>query len=152
MRVLKSTSYSNIENPPFALPLPLKFELFYADFLLASYDVDAGEHIKYEFDETLKIPIITSMNKDLSMDDIYFLFNCRVFQEYSPYAPLFMQQLRLEEYNQYQIIRKTHGIVPGDYYWIRFDGEELEYADAVNKYNMLFTPPYPNGSNNFTNI
>lgn len=141
MRILKSMDYSNIQNPEFSLPVPIKFELLYGDIFLAEYDIDAKGHIKYEFDETQKIPIITSLNKDLSLSDICFLFNCRVFPENSPYAPLFLQQLGLSGYNQYEIVRKSHGIVPGDFYWIRFADEELTYAEAVNDYNRIFAPP-----------
>ncbi len=156
MKILKASSYSNIQNPEFKLPLPLKFQLFYGDIPLADYDIDKKKQVKYEFDETVKIPTITSMNKDLSIDDIYFLFNCRVFQENSPYAPMFLKQLELDEYNQYQIIRKTHAIVPGDFYWIKFSDEEISYADAVNDYNLLFAPPdyseiQPSNDNNDNN-
>jgi hypothetical protein len=43
-----------------------------------------------------------------------------------------LTELGLNKYDPYEIVRKTRGQMFDDYYWIRFDGDKVEY-----KYIML---------------
>ena len=50
------------------------------------------------------------------------------------------------EYNPYDIVRKTHGMLRGDSYWIKFKDEELTYRTAREDWKSYYPevkPPVP---------
>lgn len=42
-----------------------------------------------------------------------------------------LEHLGLDEYNPYEIVRKTHGVSYNDYIWFRFPGEKLTSKDVL---------------------
>lgn len=41
-----------------------------------------------------------------------------------------LHDLGLTEYNPWEIIKKTHGVMRDDYLWIKFEGENLTWEEA----------------------
>ncbi len=42
----------------------------------------------------------------------------------------YLDDLGLEEYNVYQILRKTHGVMWEDFLWLKFDGESVTWDEV----------------------
>ena len=145
MKIIKSNTYNVISTEPFDLPLPLEFELMCGNAKLAAYSIDEDMSVDYRFSVVANEKILTSTARALDIRDIYFLFSSRVFQDKTPFTAGELARFGLEDYNPYDILQKTHGIIPGDRYWIRFikEGEEpLSYKKAMAEFSQFFMPPF----------
>ncbi|MCL1904031.1 MAG: hypothetical protein FWF94_06425 [Oscillospiraceae bacterium] len=141
MKIIKSNTYNVVNTEPFDIPLPLKFELMYGNGLLASYTIHEDGRVDYSFSSSAKEPILTSTARPLELNDIYFLFSSRVFQDKTPFTELELARFGLDEYNPYEIARKTHGIMPIDRYWIKFQGDEdMTYKKAERNFSNYYNP------------
>lgn len=68
--------------------------------------------------------------KEVTPNDLYELFESRCFPRSRVNCEELLQDLGLTEYNPVEIVRRTHGLMYCDYFWIRFkeDGN-LSYRD-----------------------
>lgn len=139
MKLLKHYEYHAIMPEPFAIPLPVYFELYYDDLKLATYRIADELWIDYTYDNSYGISVITPEKDVISMSDIYFLFTCRVFERTFPYAAQELNILGLKDYNPFNIAKKTHGLMQNDKYWIRFpDFDDIDsYPKALEHFNKL---------------
>ncbi len=139
MKLIKNYEYNPITPEPFEIPFPVYFELYYKDIQLATYRIADELWIDYTFDNTYGIPIITPEREPISIDDIYFLLTCRVFRKNYPGIVQELKLLGLNEYNPYYIVKKTHGLMQNDMYWIKFPGEDDvdSYEKAVENFQKL---------------
>ncbi|MCL2035937.1 MAG: hypothetical protein FWG83_00940, partial [Oscillospiraceae bacterium] len=146
-KIIKSYTYNVISTEPFDMPLPLEFKLMNGNSLLASYQIHESGRVDYSFNAGSKKPVLTSTNRPLELNDIYFLFGSRVFPDKTPFTVGELERLGLDEYNPYEIIRKTHGIMPIDRYWFKFSGGgedgELTYKKAAAEFAEYFKVPEP---------
>jgi len=140
MKIIKSNTYNVISNEPFEIPKPLEFEFYYGNTLLAVYKIGEDDRVDYSFNPESGGKMLTSTNRPLELRDIYFLFSSRVFPDHMPFTQGELKRFGVEEYNPYEIIRKTHGIMNGDQYWFKFPGEELTYKKAAELFGDYFNP------------
>ena len=140
MKIIKSFTYNVIDTEPFDFPRPLEFELYCGNALLAYYKVLENEQVDYRFNSKANEKILTSTNRPLELKDIYFLFSSRVFPDKAPFTQSELERFGLIEYNPYEILRRTHGIMPSDRYWIKFAGVELTYKKALEWFNEYYKP------------
>ena len=138
MKIIKSRTYNVISTDPFDMPLPLEFELMSGNALLATYQIHENGQVDYKFNSSAKERILTSTARPLELNDIYFLFSSRVFPDKTPFTQCELERFGVEEYNPYEIVRKTHGIMPIDRYWIKFKGEELTYKKASDNFAQYY--------------
>lgn len=145
-RIIKAHTYFPISSDPFDMPLPIKFELHHANTLLCIYSVRDDLTVDYSYNANTDIPLLTPPDKYLKITDIYYLIRSRVFLD-DPYAaPIQLQRLGLTEYNPYEILLKTYGILPADAYWIKRSDDSSNFDDAIAKYNKVMfgvEPPGP---------
>ena len=132
--VLKSSRYRIVDNRAFEMPLPLKFTVLMEDAQICSYLVDEEERVSYDIITKYKEQMLTTIQRPLNISDIYYLFSCRVFQDRTPFTYPILDRMGLDKYNVYNILTRTHGISPYDEYWIRFDGEKLNYEQALKQF------------------
>jgi len=140
MKIIKSNMYNVVNTDPFDIPLPLEFELYCGNALLAAYKIHEEGKVDYSFNPASGDKILTSTHRPLDLRDIYFLFASRVFPDNMPYTHIELERFGVEEYNPYEIIRKTHGIMPADQYWFKFPGEELTYKKAAENFGDYYKP------------
>ena len=143
MKIIKSHTYNVVNTEPFEFPKPIKFELMYGNGLLATYEIHEDGQVDYSYNSAAKEPILTSTSRPLELNDIYFLFSSRVFQDKTPFTEGELLRFGVEEYNPYEIVRKTHGIMPIDRYWIKFSDEDLTYKKAADNFAEYFVPAQP---------
>ena len=142
MKIIKSLTYNVVSTDPFDIPLPLEFELMSGNSLLASYKIHENGQVDYKFNGAAKDRILTSTARPLELNDIYFLFSSRVFADKTPFTESELERFGVEEYNPYEILKKTHGVMPSplDRYWIKFAGESLTYKKVSDKFAEYFNP------------
>ncbi len=134
MKIIKSNSYNFIHADPFDIPLPTVFELYAGNTLLVEYSISEDGVVNYNFNPNTNEKILTSTKRPLELTDIYFLLYSRVIPDNTPYTKLELDKYELDEYNPFSIIQKSHGIMPGDNYWIRFLDQDLNYKKALKDY------------------
>ena len=142
MKVIKSNTYNIINPEPFEIPFPLVFELLSGNTLLAEYSISETGTVDYSFNPDTSEKILTSIRRPLTLHDIYFLFTTRIFPDKTPFTAMEMERFGIEEYHPYAIMRKTHGILPGDKYWFRFDNENINHKLALREYQAYYENSY----------
>ncbi|MDR0223330.1 MAG: hypothetical protein LBI38_07365 [Oscillospiraceae bacterium] len=141
MKVIKSHTYNVVNTDPFDMPAPLEFEMFCGNSLLAAYKINEDGRVDYSYNPASNDKVLTSTHRPLDMRDIYFLFSSRVFPDKTPFTRNELDRFGIEEYNPYEIMRKTHGILPADRYWFKFSDETLSYKKASEDFNSYFVNP-----------
>ncbi len=139
VKIIKSGSYIPVSSDAFALPLPLRLELFWANTLLCAYRINSDKTVDFTYNINTDIPILTPVTRKLKIEDIYFLIRSRIFDN-SPCSAPMLKQLGLEKYEPFEILLKTHGMLPTDSYWLKLSDEQLDFEDAGKMYAKLFMP------------
>ena len=145
MRVIKAyeTPINHVTPEPFDMPLPLEFELMHGNIIMTRYEIAEDMTVNYSFNPETSERFLTPLHRPLSIKDIYFLVVSRVFPDDTPVTEQLLDMFELDEYNPYDILRKTRGIMPFDGYWFRFEGEDrLTYKKALKEYNSYQIKAY----------
>lgn len=66
----------------------------------------------------------------LDLERVYEFLESRWFERGRPDVPQQLQYLGLSEYNPWEIVKKTHGVMFEDFIWVRFEGENLIWRDV----------------------
>ena len=141
--IVKRNTYRLVDSNSFELPVPFRFEVMKKDVIIAEYEIIDGENIVCNIITKHKEDMLTTVHRPLVISDIHFLFSCRVFQDYTPYTLNMLERVGLQKYNVLDILYKTHGVIPYDSYWIRFENEQLTHEDVFNRFNEMMADPIP---------
>jgi len=144
-KIIKANTYLPISSDPFDMPIPVKFELHHANTLLCIYSVNSDETVDYSYNANTDIPMPTPTDKQLKLGDIYYIIRSRVFRDDPFFTPIELQRLGLEEYNPYEIMLKTYGILPTDAYWLKRADDSAAFEDAIAAYNKVMFGVQPPG-------
>ena len=66
---------------------------------------------------------------EITLDSIKRIFETRIFSENRPDKQILLNNLNLDRYDVYDIVRKTHGSTHNDNFWFKFDDEYITYKD-----------------------
>ena len=136
-RLIKAHTYIPVSAEAFFLPVPIKLELYYRNTLLCVYSIDENLTVDYTYNANTEIPILTCIDRRLTIKDIYFLIRSRLLPE-NPYtARMYCNKLGLTAYDPWSVIEHTHGFLPMSDYWIKKGGEEITFNEVVNQYFAL---------------
>lgn len=139
LKIIKASTYIPVSSDEFALPLPLRLELFWANTLLCAYKIDADKAVDFTYNINTDIPILTPVSRRLRIEDIYFLIRSRIFPD-APYTAPMLKRLGLEKYDPYEIFLRTHGMQTTDCYWLKSADEQTDFESAGKQYAKLFLP------------
>ncbi len=141
--VVKRNTYRLIDANSFELPLPFRFEVYKKDYHIADYEINEDGEIICNIITKYKEDMITTIHRPLTISDIHYLFSCRVFQDCTPYTYQMLKNVGVEKYNVRDIIRKTHGVIPYDNYWIKFedDDDSLDFETVQENFRRMMEPP-----------
>jgi hypothetical protein len=64
------------------------------------------------------------------IDQMFTFLESRCSERSRPDQRELLALIGLDEYNPYEIVKKTHGITPDDHFWLRFPGEDLKWRDV----------------------
>jgi hypothetical protein len=152
-KIIKSYTYNVVCAEPFEMPFPCEFDLLYANTLLAKYNISEDGIVNYSYNPSANVKFPVTTKRPLVLDDIYFLLSSRVPAEFTPQSQFEMSVFEIEEYNQFEIIKKTHGVTAYDKYWIRFPyEEELTYKQMLKHYNDCYKKYYEETAKKFEEL
>jgi len=66
----------------------------------------------------------------IDRERIYNFVKSRCFEPNRADIKEILKEMNLEEYNPWEMIKITHGVDWDDFYWIRFEGEDLTWEDV----------------------
>ena len=66
----------------------------------------------------------------LDLPRVYEFLENRWFERARADVPEQLEYLGLTEYNPWEIVKKTHGVMFEDFIWIRFEGENITWEDV----------------------
>ncbi len=141
--IVKRNTYRLVDSSSFELPVPFRFEVMKKDVTIAEYEIIDGDNIVCNIATKHKEDMLTTVHRPLVISDIHFLFSCRVFQDFTPYTQNMLDRVGLQKYNVLDILYKTHGVIPYDSYWIRFEDEQLTYEEVYGYFNKIMSDPIP---------
>ena len=99
----------------------LKFDVMWKNEMVGRIEIVEGVLVKNEnyADEWYK----NYWAKMTNAPNILMSLSNRCFDRARPDKAELLKYLGLEEYNVYDIIRRTHGTILGDFTWFRFDDD-----------------------------
>lgn len=69
--------------------------------------------------------------EDITLEDVYRFLESRCMPKgRKDQMQEYLISLRLEEYNPWEIVKKTHGVMWEDFLWLRFPEENLTWEDV----------------------
>lgn len=66
----------------------------------------------------------------INLARVYEFLEGRWFERDRPDVPEQLAYLGLTEYDPWEIVKKTHGVMFEDFIWVRFEGEKLTWDDV----------------------
>lgn len=67
-------------------------------------------------------------------EDVRTFFESRCFDADNRAADELLESLELDEYDPFKIVAIMHGVLAFDTYWIKLDGEELDWEKDVKPF------------------
>jgi len=110
----------------------LDFEILNLDNVIAHvlYDYESRRLTVDNYGESYMDSTILGLAEP-TMDSIYAWFEGRCFPRTRVDCDFLLKSIGLSEYAPYNIVRKTHGVLFDDRYWIRFiDEPHLKWVDV----------------------
>ena len=107
----------------------LKFHIMFKDEPVAYIEIANNNLVKLEryTDINYKQPFSI---KSVSLECVKVFLKCRTIKPYRRDIEYILSKLGLEHYDTLDILRKTHGIDIADFTWIKFEGENISWADV----------------------
>ena len=68
---------------------------------------------------------------NITLESIKKCFENRAITKKRSNISEILQKLKLSKYDAYEIIKKTHGISSADFFWFKFDDENIKYEDII---------------------
>ena len=99
-------------------------------------DVDSGTAVCTNYTDILHRKAFGREIVDLAA--VKQFFRSRVFDEGRPDKDELLRAWGLRQYNPYDIVRVTHGVLTSDDSWIRFEGETLCYRDVCSEARRIW--------------
>lgn len=109
-----------------------KLEIYHRDRLLCVITKENNEYKANVVEVNVMHPF---KNGIVNGDDVYSFLIERVFDFGRGDRDELLSLLGLKEYNAYEIAKKTHGILFQDFIWLKFDDDEIEWAEVKQLLN-----------------
>jgi hypothetical protein len=119
----------------------MRFDVMHFDEVIASVDLKP---------ENSTLPyvknFVTGFNKQfspemegfISLEELERWLKWRTFPPSRVNVDELLEVLGLNAYNRWGIVRKTHGIMADDEFWIRFKGENLKHKDVCLRKELYY--------------
>ncbi len=94
--------------------------------ITVSADRKSVHYVKY----TNEVPKIPYLFDDLSVEHVYRFLESRCMPRQRNCLQQYLDDLGLEEYNPWDIVKITHGVMWEDMMWIKFPDEMTTWEDV----------------------
>lgn len=115
------------------MPMPmiknLNFQVMRENYPVATISIQNGRLAKVEkytneyYNQPFKYEPVT-------LEFVLDFLQSRAIQPDKQNIVQILERLGLDHYNTLEILRKTHGVDFDDFYWIKFEGENISYDDV----------------------
>lgn len=105
------------------------FEVYWKDEITARVYVKGNDVTVSRFTENPGKQLFAG--KKMTRFQLGQIFELRCWEKGRPDINDILRHLGVEEYNPYEIVRKTHGVSVNDYIWFRFPGEKITSEDVL---------------------
>lgn len=105
------------------------------EFTIMRYD-EAVMHVKFGEGNSIEITKFTEDKHKLpfyfepTKETMFIFIQDRCSERSRPDQKELLALIGLDEYNPYEIVKKTHGVTPDDHFWFKFPGENLTWKDV----------------------
>jgi hypothetical protein len=107
----------------------LRFEVLFQDELIAKISIkdDKLEYVKTYTDDMIKQPFI---KKPVTLSYVLSFLEKRSIPRNRYDIQGILQRMGLDHYDTLAILRITHGVDYDDFFWIKFEGENISWNDV----------------------
>lgn len=70
------------------------------------------------------------LNNTVDRRRVYEFIKSRCVEENRADIKAILSEMKLAEYNPWKMVQITHGVDWDDFYWIRFEGEDIRWEDV----------------------
>lgn len=107
-----------------------KFTVLWKDDIMADVELyDKRRKVRIEKQKNT-FPENPFYGGEVTPERVYRFLEGRCMDRNRPCLPEYLDGLGLEEYNPYEIVKITHGVMWEDFQWIRFPGEKVSWKDV----------------------
>ena len=107
----------------------LLFEVYWKDEITARVYARGSDVIISRFTDNPGKQLFAE--KKMTRYQLGRIFELRCWEKDRPDINGILEYLGLDEYNPYEIVKKTHGVSCNDYIWFRFPGEKITSKDVL---------------------
>ncbi len=108
----------------------MKFSILWKNELLADIETEPRKsEVKIKKYDVRPMIQIFQRGK-IDRERIYEFIKSRCMEEGRGDIEEILEELGLEEYDPWKMVQITHGVDWDDFYWIRFEGENLTWEDV----------------------
>ena len=94
--------------------------------VVISADRTAVTYVKYT-DEIPKVPFLF---ENPSVEQMYDFIESRCMPKQRTQLQDYLDELELEEYNPWDIVKRTHGVMWEDFLWFKFPDENVSWDEV----------------------
>lgn len=107
-----------------------RFSTYWKNELTADVVVSADRKSVVYTKYTEEIPKVPYLFDDPTVEQIYDFLVTRCMPQGRTQLPEYLESLELEEYNPWDIVRRTHGVMWEDFLWIKFPDEDITWDEV----------------------
>lgn len=105
------------------------FDVMLKDQVVASVRLSEG-HFKIMINSDIPLGLQVFAMPNPNDIHVYTFLKSRCYEDGRADLKEILKEVGMERNNPFEWCKKTHGVVLGDYYWIRLENEELEWKDV----------------------
>lgn len=109
---------------------PYAFDVYWKDELTASITI-SGDRKSVDYkrfsDNIGEAPF---MFENPTIEQIYDFIESRCMNKHRPQLEEYLNDLGIKEYNPYEIVKITHGVMWEDFMWFKFPKENITWKDV----------------------
>lgn len=109
---------------------PYSFSVYWKDNLTASVTISADrKSVDYQrySNNMAEAPFMFS---NPTAEQMFDFLESRCMDKHRTQINEYLNDLGLTEYNPYEIVKKTHGVMWEDFMWLKFPNEDISWEDV----------------------
>lgn len=110
-----------------------RFSVFYMNEKTADVTVSSNQveyQVYVDLDDPRMQTRVPFCFMNITMDNLYEFLESRCMPRDRTSLKQYIEDLGLDEYNPYEIVRLTHGVMWEDNMWLKFPGEDVSWEDV----------------------
>lgn len=107
-----------------------RFETYWREELTSEVIISADRKtVEYHIYKR-EIPEVPYLFDNPTVEQMYDFIESRCMPKERTQLPEYLSDLGIDEYNPWEIVKLTHGVMWEDYLWLKFPGENVTWEDV----------------------